>query len=158
MYIINFMDKDLCIKCGECCRKIPVDFGKKLMYRDGIQPLTEEFSEMLTPVVKNGDITYCICKYLNGNLCSNKNKPEICIKYPSSPFANLPENCIQCGNVFIESEKIKQRVRKLKEEILDYNILIDKISNKFERNGLIKIIQKHQKFIDKYSEYGSHDW
>ena len=152
------MDKLFCIKCGECCRKIPVDFHKNLIYRDGIQPLTEEFKEMLSPVVKNGEITYCICKYLRENLCSNPNKPEICINYPSSPFAYLPDGCVQAGNVFIESEKIKQRVRKLKEEIIDYNILINTISNKFERNGLLKIIDRHKKFIEKYSEYGSNDW
>ena len=152
------MDRSYCIKCGECCRKIPVDFAKGQMYRDGIQPLTDEFREMLSPVVNNGEITYCICKYLRGNLCSNPNKPEICINYPSSPFANLPDTCVQTGNVFMEAEKIKQRVRKLKEEILDYNILVNTISNKFERNGLIKIIQKHQRFIEKYSEYGSDDW
>ena len=46
----------------------------------------------------------------------------------------------------------------IREEILDYNILVNTISNKFERNGLIKIIQKHQRFIEKYNEYGSEDW
>lgn len=158
MYIINFMDKFFCIKCGECCRKIPVDFRKQIMYRDGIQPLSDKFKDMLSPVVKNGEITYCICKYLRGNLCSNPNKPIECSNFPSSPFAMLPDGCVQAGNVFIESEKIKQRVRKLKEEILEYNILIDTISNKFERRGLLKIIEKHRQFINKYNEYGSDNW
>lgn len=158
MYIIKYMDKMFCIKCGECCRKIPVDFERGLMYRDGIQNLTDEFKKMLSPVVNNGEISYCICKYLRGNLCSNPNKPDICTNYPSSPFAYLPDGCVQAGNVFIESEKIKQRIRKLKEEIIDYNILIGTVTNKFERNGLMKIIKRHQQFIDKYSEYGSNDW
>ena len=158
MYIIKAMDRLFCKQCGECCRKIPVDFKKRIVYRDGIQELTEEFKNMLSPVVNNGDITYCICKFLSGNLCSNPNKPEECKKFPSSPFAYIPDCCAQSGNVFIESEKIKQRIRKLKEEIIDYNILVNTINNKFERNGLLKIIQKHEKFIEKYSEYGSHDW
>ena len=158
MYIINRMDKLFCNQCGECCRKIAVDFNKNLMYRDGIQNLTENFKDMLSPVVNNGEITYCICKYLRGNQCSNPNKPDICKNFPSSPFAYLPESCAQSGNVFIESEKIKQRVRKLKEEIIDYNILVNTVTNKFERNGLLKIIQNHERFISKYLEYGSNDW
>lgn len=149
------MENDFCNKCGECCKKIKADFDLKILYWDKKQPLTDEFAEMLIP--SDEENTY-FCKYLKDNLCTNPNKPDICHNYPSSAFVKLPEDCGYNGFIFIQTEKIKQKIRKLKEEILHYEMLIKVTKEKREQNQLQKIINSHQKYIDKYKEFGSENW
>lgn len=151
MYNIISMN-NYCNKCGECCKKIPVDFSKKIIYRDGIQTLTEEFESMLQPVETKENITFCSCKYLKDNLCTNPNKPSECIEYPSSPFAFLPENCGYYGVIFSKHENFMQKIRKMEEEIIHYEALMIKCS-KEEAKQYSKIIEKHKSFINKYSHY-----
>ena len=152
MYKIKNMEKNFCNKCGKCCEKIAVDFNTNVMYRDGIQVLSPTFSSMLIPVSRTKNITFCSCKFLINNLCTNPEKPKECSDYPNSPFAFLPEGCGYEGYIFMQNERVKQKVRKLKEEILDYST---KLSTEKE---LKKIIDHHQAFIDKYKQYGSYDW
>ena len=113
---------------------------------------------MLIEINRDEQFSYCICKYLQNNLCTNKNKPEICSSYPSSPFAFIPENCGYLGFVFTNNEKIKQNIRKLKEEIIHYTALLCTVTNKQEQSRLQKLVESHQKFIDKYKIYGSDNW
>lgn len=153
MYMENY-----CKKCGECCKVIRVNFEQRILYRDGIQTLSPEFESMLTPVFERDDITFCKCKFLDKNLCTNPKKPEECTNFPSSSFAFLPEECGYTGYIFLKSEKIKSQIRKLKEEIIHYGTLIETIDNKFEKNQLIKIIQSHKEQIDKFRPFGSDDW
>lgn len=146
------MEKDFCNKCGECCRNIAVDFGKRIVYRDGIQTLSTELEECLIKNSTRENITFCSCRYLVNNLCTNPKKPYECIVYPSSPFAFLPDECAYQGKIFLEQEKVKQKVRKLKEEIIDYETQL--ASDK----SLQRIIDRHNAFINKYKAYGSEDW
>lgn len=146
------MEKDYCNKCGECCKNIAVDFYNRVMYRDGIQPVSEEFFSFLTPVGKKENITFCKCKFLSNNLCTNPNKPQECIDYPKSPFAFLNEDCGYTGDIFLKNESVKQKVRKLKEEILDYQTRLK------NEPSLQKIIDNHEAFINKYKSYGSDNW
>lgn len=150
------MEKNFCNICGKCCQKIIVDFEQKLLFRNGIEILTDEFAKFLIPTEQRENITYCRCKFLKNNLCVNTKKPESCIQYPSSPFAYIPEECGYSGDIFLKNEQIKQKIRRLKEEILSYKaqILIDKS----EEKQLQKIIARHQAFIDKYKIYGSYNW
>lgn len=164
---------DFCKKCGRCCKYIPADLGKKLLYRDGIKPLDDEFSLLLIPAdIKNLDKTYsenvlaCFpnakfykCTYISEeNLCTNPKKPEICNEFPSAPFAFIPDDCGYEGDIFVKNEAQKQKIRRLKEEIINYETLIAVSSEKQEKDSFAKIIKFHQKFIDKYSTYGSEDW
>lgn len=146
------MEKDYCKKCGACCRNIAVDFGKMVMFRDGIQPLSNDFANMLEKRENRGDITICSCKFLKNNLCANPNKPKECVAYPSSPFAFLSDDCGYEGDIFLKHEHIKQKIRKLKEEILHYEALLT------EDKSVQKIIDRHNAFIEKYKMYGSYDW
>ena len=148
------MNNDLCKKCGACCRYIQADIESKILYWDEVQPLSDDFASMLIPV-KN-DIYKC--KYLQNNLCTNPHKPDICEKYPSSPFVELPDGCDYSGEIFMKRERVQQKIRKLKEEIIHYNALIETIQDKREQNQYQKIISSHQKQIDRYKEYGSQDW
>lgn len=164
---------DFCKKCGRCCRYIPVDMEKKTIYRDGIKPLDEEFSLLLSPADISGidkryqaeimacfpDSEFYTCTYLSeDNLCTNPKKPEICEIYPSAPFAFIPEDCGYEGEVFLKNENFKQKIRRLKEEIVNYEAIISVSTEKQERDSFEKIIKFHRKFINKYSAYGSQDW
>ncbi len=146
------MEKDYCKKCGACCKNIAVDFEKKVIFRDGIQPLTKDFADILVKKETRGNVTICSCKFLENNLCNNPNKPQECINYPSSPFAFLPNDCGYEGDIFIKHEHIKQKIRKLKEEILHYETLLA------HDKSVQKIIDRHNAFIAKYKMYGSEDW
>lgn len=146
------MEKNYCTKCGECCKKIAVDFSKNIIYRDGVQALTENFAKMLTPTEKKDNITFCTCKYLENNLCTNPLKPEECINYPSSPFAFIPDECGYYGAVFLNRETFMQKLRKLEEEIIHYEALIN-CSSKDEAKQYQKIIEKHKSYINKYKMY-----
>lgn len=152
------MDKDFCNKCGECCNRIMVDFEAKTLYFDGIQILTPDFAGMLVPIEGDGNITYCRCKYLENNLCTNPNKPDICMNYPSSPFAYIPEDCGFSGDIFMKKEAEMRKIRKLKEEIINYEAMIKVSPNKGEQNRLQKIINSHKARIERFKNYGSLDW
>jgi hypothetical protein len=157
MYNIN-MSEITCNQCGECCKRILVDFDQKILFRDGIEPLDENFSKMLIPIEKKENITFCYCKFLQENLCTNTCKPDICQKFPSSPFAFLPENCAYYGEIFLKNESIKQKIRKMKEEILHYEALISKTTSKSETKQYQKIINSHKIFISRFKPYGSDNW
>lgn len=152
------MENNYCEKCGACCKYIKVDFEKKILFRDGIQPLTADFESMLEPADSKEQIIICRCKYLENNLCTNPQKPQECVDYPSSAFAFLPENCGYTGLIFLKLEKLKCQIRKLKEEVIHYEAMIETTSNKFERNQLEKIIKSHKAKINKYHAFGSEDW
>ena len=146
------MEENYCNKCGACCQNIAVDFLNMVMFRDGIQPLTQEFVNMLEKVEIRENITLCRCKYLKNNLCTNENKPQECVDYPKSPFAFLPENCGYEGEIFTKHEQIKQKIRKLKEEIVHYEAMLA------QDKSVQKIIDRHKAFINKYKMYGSETW
>lgn len=149
-------EKDYCNRCGKCCSQIVVDFNNKVVYRDGIQPLGDEFEQILIKKYNKGNVTICECKYLKNNLCTNIDKPQICQDFPSFPFAFIPQECGYRGVMFLKSEHVKQRVRKFKEEIIDYEIQIKQgTQNKKE---LQRLINTRRLYIDKFSQYGSSDW
>jgi len=161
---------DFCKKCGCCCRLIPADAEKKLLFRNGIQDLPEDFSKMLSPApfvpdseyVKNisasyPNVKFYTCKYLSANnLCMNPSKPENCEQFPSLPFSLLPENCGYEGVIFLKNEKLKQKIRKIKEEIVHYEALI--ISDEKNKENYEKIIKSKKGIVAKYTQYGSLDW
>jgi len=152
------MEKDFCKKCGKCCKQIYVDFDKKLLYFDGILPLKTDFAEMLIPIDEKDGITICKCKFLSNNLCTNKQKPKICLEFPSSPFAFIPDSCGFYGEIFIKKEAEKQKIRKLKEEIVHYESLLKITTNKRECQQYEKILKVLNSKVEKYSAYGSRDW
>ena len=146
------MEKVYCNKCGKCCHRIAVDFSRNIIYRDGIQTLTPDFANILIKEEQKDNITFCTCKFLQNNLCTHPQKPEICKNYPSSPFAFLPDDCGYYGDIFIKHENFMQKIRKLKEEILHYETLI-LTASKNDAKQYTKIIEQHKKFIDRYKIY-----
>ncbi len=150
------MGNKFCKKCGACCKHIIIDKERKIICWDAELPLTEEFEAMLFPADEENNIY--ACRFLVNNLCTNPNRPEVCINYPSFPFVQLPENCGYEGYIFVQKEKLKHKIRKLKEEILHYTVLSETTNDKRERQQYQKIINTHVRYIDKYKNYGSDNW
>jgi len=111
---------------------------------------------MLLPI--NTKLGIYTCKYLKNNLCTNPNKPDICKNYPSFPFIQLPENCGYEGIIFLKKEDIKHKIRKIKEEILNYTILLETTKDKKEKQQYKKLIDIRNKSISKYKDFDSEDW
>lgn len=159
---------DFCNKCGLCCKLIPAYDGN--IIRDGFQQIEEFFepiniadamkiNEEFVKSVQNifPDAEFYTCKYLSEeNLCSNTNPPDNCKNFPSSPIAIISENCGYYGEIFIKNETLKQKIRKLKEDIIHYESLI--IENPKEKNGYQKIIKSHQNYINRFISFGSQNW
>lgn len=164
--------EDLCKKCGICCRYIPVDVVNRKLFWDSETPLTDEFESMLVPVsdlklqnmheifsennIKN-DVQIFKCKFIaNENICMNPNKPEECKAFPSKPFAFIPDECGFYGAQFLKNEELKQKIRKMKEEIIHYQALI--ASDPKEEHSYRRIIEQLNRFIHKYTKFGSDEW
>ena len=166
----------LCKMCGLCCRLIPVDVENRKLLRDGVQPLDETFANQLLPVsyeqlqndndeyIKNvlkiyPQAEFFRCKYLvDDNLCTSLDKPEICVDFPIKPFAFIHDECGYVGEQFLKIEMQKQKIRKIKEEIIHYEALVATFNNKKDIESYLKIIHVHQRYIEKYTAWGALDW
>ncbi len=155
-----------CNGCGMCCKLIPVKSGDNILVRDGFQIIDDEFQSFLIKIDTESidgasrelfsDVEFFRCKYLINDKCTIDTKPPVCTNYPSSPLAIVPEECACIGDIFIKNEELKRKIRKIKEEILDYEVLIstdDKDSASYK-----KIIENLNRFVNKYKDFGSEDW
>lgn len=166
----------LCKKCGLCCRLIPIDLENRKLLRDGIKPLDDDFFAQLEPadldsLLNNNEdyiqnvqniypqAEFFKCKYLiDNNICSKLEKPQDCLDFPLKPFAFIPEDCGYIGEQFLKIETHKQKIRKIKEEIVHYEALIATSNNKKDIDSYKKIIHVHERYIEKYAQFGSLDW
>lgn len=163
-----------CNGCGMCCKLIPVKNGDGVLVRDGFQIIDEEFFSGLYELSEETanninkkyvesvlnifpDVKFYGCKHLSdNNKCLLKEKPPVCVNFPSTALAMLPDECACIGDIFVKNEQLKRRIRMIKEEIMDYEILIengDKNSASYK-----KIIDNLTRFVTKYKDFGSEDW
>ena len=164
---------DYCKNCCKCCRLIPVIDDKKLI-RDGFQQFDDEFNSLIIPIsetdARNLDNDYVErvkenfpaavfhrCSALSeNNKCTADVKPSVCSEFPTSPCAFVPDECKYLGEIFLKNEELKQKIRLIKEEILDYKSRIelgDKSAKAYK-----KIIENLNSVINKYSDFGSDKW
>jgi Fe-S-cluster containining protein len=169
--------------CGKCCRVVTASqpYEKLLELKSqgdkeasnflGIfEPYesTEAAKAIDAPTVKNilkkytqGEkLTFYKCKYLlDNNLCSKyKDRPEVCVRFPSSPWAVVPPGCGYEGWLFQKREEIKQKIRKLKEEAIEFEAAIKDGQPPETTEKLQAAIEKINKIVEHYAEYGSKDW
>ncbi|MCM1004210.1 MAG: hypothetical protein NC408_07710 [Candidatus Gastranaerophilales bacterium] len=158
---------NFCNHCGLCCKLIPACNGN--IIRDGFQPVEDFFNpiELSAAININEDYVnkvqnifpqaiFYTCKYLQNNRCSKQNMPEYCKNFPNSALALIPDECGYNGEIFLKSEALKQKIRKLKEEIIHYEAQI--LSNPKEKNSYQKIINSHKNYIKKYEPFGAQNW
>jgi len=169
--IIENRPQRLCKKCGKCCRIVAIDKSYSELKYEAENGKTEsiEFLDTFIPYPSIDDVlkidretveniedwnlkTFYKCKYLrDDNLCSiYEDRFDSCKNYPKSPFLELPEGCGFEGWAFQEGEKIKQTIRKLKEELLNYETEYKTTKNSKEKNRLQKLINITNSKIEKY--------
>ena len=156
-----------CKKCALCCKLIPAHNGN--IIRDSLQPIenfytpldintainiNEDYVKKVQNLIPN--VEFYTCKYLTNNQCSHPNMPESCKKFPNSAVAIINDNCEYFGEIFLNHENLKHKIRKLKEEIIHYEALI--LSEPKEKSNYQKIINSHQNYIKKYQLFGSSKW
>ena len=180
--------QSLCKMCGKCCKVVttPIPYSKLLqMAEDGDQGALD-FLSVFVPyksiddakiadnnIVENiierlsqdgnfdvNGITFYYCKYLQSdNLCSNyANRPALCIHFPSTPWAIVPPECGFEGWLFMKREETKQKIRKVKEELIELQLLKRK---KLSDETLAKIEAVEKKMynsIELHKKHGSEFW
>lgn len=162
-----------CNGCGMCCKILPVKNGEYILVRDGFQLIDEEFmsylkelsdkkareiSESYVETVTNifPDVKFYECTNLKDNKCSLDEKPSICKNFPTTALALVPDGCAYTGEIFMKNEELKRKIRMIKEEILDYEMLIE--SGDKDSASYKKIIENLNRFIVKYRDFGSDCW
>ena len=124
----------------------------------------EIVENILTNLKKAGkdasEATFYKCKYIkDNNLCGiYENRPELCERFPSSQWAVVPPGCGYEGYLFQCKEKIKQNVRKLKEDLLDYEAELKTVQDSERKSKLELAAEKTKNIIAHYSKYGSGNW
>ena len=180
-------EKDICLKCGKCCRliqslksyeelselaktgdKAAANFLKlfipyeSLEYAIRIDPVAvDNIIEMNKRKFGARSRTYFYyCRFLNDdNSCKVYNiRPKLCREYPKSAFTVLPENCAYEGYIFEFKEKIKEQIRKIKEKLTDIALVKRNSININEIRKCNELEEKYIKMIEKFSPHGSKDW
>ena len=88
-------------------------------------------------------------------LCAHCNKCNG--KLPTSPWDEMPENCGFNGWLFQKKEEIKQKIRKLKEELILLEIAIKTLSGDPLSRAKTRI-DEIKNIIKIYDHYGSKNW
>ncbi|MCQ2739500.1 MAG: hypothetical protein MJ237_04650 [bacterium] len=163
-----------CNQCGMCCKLIPVSKDEEYILRDGFQlidEVAEDFLEKITLEEANEinslyvaevlkifkDAKFCKCRFVDDNgHCMATEKCTFCREYPSTPVAIVPDGCKFLGTVFMNNEALKHRIRIIKEEIIDYQSLIN--AGDLDSVSYRKIIENLNRFIKKYADFGANDW
>ena len=179
---------DLCRKCGLCCRvattstpykkllemceqgdKGAIDFLSVFVPYESIEAAREVSAPTVDNII-NGlkedgnyveeDMTFYKCKYLDDdNLCTRYDtRLALCKHFPSSAWAIVPPGCGYEGWLFMKREEAKQKIRKIKEELLELQLLKKKA---VDADIQLKIAKKKKKMlanIELFKKHGSENW
>lgn len=173
--------------CGRCCRVVtaPVSHNEIILranegeedYKDFLnifelypsidaaRKICPEVVDNILTVLEKSDVsieevTFYKCKYvLDNNLCGKyENRPELCKRFPSSPWAVVPPGCGYEGWMFKYKEELKQRVRKLKESLTEFEVLLKTTENPQDIEKIQNSIYKTNQIIESFAKYGAKDW
>lgn len=176
----------LCRMCGRCCRLSTtsktysellelVEAGEQsaIDFLDIFEPIKtiEEAKKIDKAIVENiihqlenenlptDNLTFYTCKYIGeDNKCSKYlERKELCKVFPK-PWAVAPPNCGFEGWQFVKRETHKQKVRLLKEELLDMETQFKKAKSNTQRKKIERVIQKIKETLELYAQRGPIDW
>lgn len=178
----------LCHMCGRCCKMstTPNTYEELKAQMAQGHPGASDFLELFEPypsieaarkvdaeIVDNiinslkadekydeKNLTFYRCRHImDNNLCGiYQNRKKLCDNFPVSPWAVAPPGCGFEGWLFLKREERKQRIRKLKENLLDFDLMLKDPINEKDRGKILEAIEKTKDIIDYYSRYGSEDW
>ncbi len=178
----------LCHMCGKCCRVVTTSIPYKELKKRSQkgEKGASDFLSLFEPyesievarkvdaaVVDNiinrliddgnyneEEITFYCCKYLgDDNLCSRYHtRLTLCRHCPSSPWSIVPPGCGFEGWLFWQREQEKQKVRLLKEELIELELLKHRTSDSQMLDKIDSVQSKIRKNINLYKRYGSENW
>ena len=169
----------LCKMCGKCCRMAvaSIPHEELVAKANSGEQSAIEFLEIFEPyesyeeamkvdeaTVKNipdyKSRTFYKCRFIqDNNLCSRyETRYEVCKMFPTSPWAIVPPGCGFEGWMFLEREKHKQHIRKLKEEQIYYRAKLKTNIPKKEKQLYEKLINKIDDRIKLSEKYGAKYW
>lgn len=179
--------QEYCLMCGKCCKVATCDVPYEKMeemaeqgdegaldFLDTFEPFAniDEAKKIAPDVVENiinlykkdgkpaDNLTFYTCKHLReDNLCGRyEERKTLCRHFPASPWAIVPPGCGFEGWLFLKREEIKQKIRKVKEELIELELLKTKIKDEETLAKIKSVEEKMYKSIDTYKKYGSEDW
>lgn len=180
-------EKDICAKCGKCCRliysrksfeelcaeakngdNVAINFLKLFLPYESLEDALKIDAECVNSIIDYhkrayGEETqtyFYYCRYLDeDNSCKVYDmRPKFCRHYPKNEFISLPDGCSYCGYSFVQREKVKSKVRKAKEQLLDIKVMRQQPLDKGTFEKLNKIEKQCLAYIDQYKNFGSKDW
>ena len=187
-YEKNYLSKrpqELCRMCGKCCRVVTTTTPYKELKASKEQgaidflsifepyPSIEAAREVDAGIVDNiieglkedgnydeKNMTFYHCKYLqDDNLCGRyEDRLTLCKHFPSTPWAIVPPGCGYEGWLFLKREEIKQKIRKVKEELIELQLLKTKVKDEATLEKIKAVEEKMHNSINIYKKYGSEDW
>lgn len=179
---------DLCRKCGLCCRVATtttpykkllemkeegdqgaIDFLSVFVPYESIDAAREVSAETVDNIIKclsidgnykESDMTFYKCKFLDdNNLCTRyENRLLLCKHFPASPWAIVPPGCGYEGWLFMKREEAKQKIRKIKEELLELQLLKKKTNSLDIQLKIASVEKKMQNTVELFKKYGSENW
>lgn len=176
-----------CLMCGKCCKLSTASIAYKELLAladtgdegakdflnifepySSIDAAKKAHPEIVDNIIKNlknstetiTEVTFYRCKYiLDNNMCGiYENRPELCERFPSSPWAVVPPGCGYEGWLFKCREELKQKIRKQKEILLEFEAELKKEHTPEMKLKLENAIQKIKDIIKIYAKYGAEDW
>ncbi len=179
---------NLCMMCGRCCRvsTTSITYEELKRLKDSGEQGAIDFLSIFEPyesieaarkvepdVVDNiinglkedgnyveGDMTFYRCKYLSDdNLCTRYNdRLTLCKHFPASPWAIVPPGCGYEGWLFLKREEAKQKIRKVKEDLLELELLKSKNNPPDVMLKIEAVEKKMLHSIEIYKKHGAENW
>ena len=179
--------QELCHMCGKCCKVVTtsIPYKQLLKMKENGDSGATDFLEIFEPfdsvedarnlcpdIVENiierfkknskptDNLEFYTCRFLGeDNLCRiYKNRKTLCKHFPSTPWAIVPPGCGFEAWLFLKREEAKQKVRKLKEELIELALLRTKVTDEQVLSKISSVEEKINDIINKYKKYGSEDW
>lgn len=177
----------LCKKCGICCRvvvpsfsleeieemarnneKEAIDFLRIFVPYDSPDEIPEygrpHYNQIIATMSddENFDaknVTVFHCKYVNDEqLCPiYSERPDCCRRAPHTGWSLFAPSCGYAGWQFLQREKQKQRVRKLKEILYEIEMIGDP-NRKYKDMTIEELKEYVNEKIKPYEKYGAKSW
>lgn len=178
----------LCKMCGQCCKAITTPytheelkelaaqgqeearvfveiFRKYPTIEDARKAVPAHVENILKELKKNPDfdeskIAFYYCPHLTGqNTCSiHPTRPDCCRRAPRNGWSLFPPECGFKGWQFQQRERVKATVRRLKETLMDFDLLADEQILPSSGKSVKQVREEINEKISHWEKYGSAHW
>ncbi len=180
--------QSLCKMCGLCCRVattvVPyekllelqeqgdqgaVDFLELFEPYESIEAARKVSAEIVDNIISGlkedgnydeKNMTFYKCRFIReDNLCGRyEERKLLCKHFPSSPWAIVPPGCGFEGWLFWKREETKQKIRKVKEDLLELELLKSKTKDPETLLKIAAVEKKMYNSIELHKKHGSEFW